>query len=152
MGGWDGQTNPPWPGRRREEPCWVHCTSNSTGEGPGWGPATSCPHPQATPCPQAVATHHVKHGVVEAFVTSWLRGCRVLRSVPGPGDVQGEQPGEETWASPTRSPPIPVAAPAKTLHIQELDGKTWGQHFGLSLKQDVCTLSQKKAALSSRNQ
>lgn len=76
-------------------------------------PQQLLPTPPRTPLSLAGLTHHVEHGVVEAFVTGWCGGRRVLQSVPGPGPAQGRQPGEELGIT-IHIPPIPAAPPAET--------------------------------------
>lgn len=93
----------------KQEPCQGNPKRLS---GVSWHPAA----PAHAPVSLAVLTHHIEHGVVKAFVSGWSRGRRLLQPVPGPGQAQGKQPGEEQSIT-THSPPIPAAAPAETLRI-----------------------------------
>lgn len=149
MGGRDHPQNPSWSGERRSP---AGCVAPPPAlervlAGALPPPAHVPEHPRV---PGAAATHHTKHGVVEAFVTGWVRGRHLLCSVPGPGEAQGGQSGERPGHHPPAPLPSQQLPQPKHCIFKRWMGKYGGKVSGC-LKRDVCTLSQGKPALSSRN-
>lgn len=131
MGGRDHPQNPSWSGERRSP---AGCVAPP--------PALERVLAGALPPPAHVPEHSpCPRGSGNSPHQTW--GCRSLchrlgQGTPPPllcpraGGGAGWAIWGETRASPTCTPPIPAAPPAKTLHLQEVDGKIWGQSFRLS--------------------